>query len=215
MKKKTRLSPFMFAAIVISLILNACSPNLPMNSVVIGSTSTPTASNSSQDNNPIPTATSRPEEVPSDPSAAPAVQNINICGFFTPSDAEPIVGTALIEATAGSDSDEVTGGILNYCTYKGDDTALVISLAESNAVKDSAEWQGQLSEMTNADEASITPFPGLGEQAYWVVTEDSAGFDVAKYPYIFVLAIGGNIGYSEDYKENLLNLAQRVVDSLP
>lgn len=210
MKKKARLSRTIFAIIGMSLLVNACSPS---NGIVIGPMSTPTTSNLSLDNNPTSTAT--PQEVSSDPSAVPAIQNINICGFFTSADAEPIVGTALIETTAGSDSDEVTGGILNYCTYKGDDTALVISLAESSAVKDSAEWQGQLSEMTNADEASITPFPGLGEQAYWVVTEDSAGFDVAKFPYIFVLAVGGNIGYSEDYKEDLMNLAQRIVDSLP
>jgi hypothetical protein len=47
------------------------------------------------------------------------------------------------------------------------------------------------------------------------VLEDAAGWNVAKHPYIFALVVGGNIGYSEDYKEDLMTLAQRVVNALP
>jgi hypothetical protein len=149
--------------------------------------------------------------------APTTLQNIDICSILTAADAEPIVGTALIDATPGSDIDEVTGGPLLYCTYKGDDVALVISIVSSNAAKDSQTWQDQLLEITQASypEAAITPNSDLGEQSYWVVTEDSAGWFVAEHPYVFALVVGGNIGYSEDYKEDLKALANKVLDVLP
>ena len=187
--------------------------NTPDNSIIVGSTSTPTAASNPSDNN---TAVSTPTEV-LNPSAPTPVQNIDVCSFFTAADAEPIVGTAMIEVSRGSDVDEVTGGPLDYCNYIGDDVALVVSLVKSNAAKDSPDWQGQLLEMTNTSEPEATtePFPGLGEQAYWAVTEHSAGWFVAKFPYVFALVVGGNIGYSEDYKEDLNTLAQVIVNSLP
>lgn len=212
MKKQTRLSRFTPVVIAISLLIHACSMISPDNNIVVGSTSTPTTSTGSSNNN----ATDTPTEV-SNPSALTPVQNIDVCSFFTAADAEPIVGTAMIQVTRGSDIDEVTGGPLDYCNYIGDDVALVVSLVKSNAARDSPEWQGQLLEMTNTSEPDATtePFPGLGEQAYWAVTENSAGWFVAKYPYVFALAVGGNIGYSEDYKEDLNTLAQVIVNSLP
>ena len=214
MKKRTQLRRFTIAAIIISLLIHACSMNTPDNSIIVESTSTPTAASNPSDNNTtaIPTPTEEPN-----PSAPAPVQNFDVCSFFTAAEAEPIVGTAMIEVTRGSDVDEVTGGPLDYCNYIGDDVALVVSLVKSNAVKDSPEWQGQLLEMTNTSEPDATtePFPGLGEQAYWAVTEHSAGWFVAKFPYVFALVVGGNIGYSEDYKEDLNTLAQVIVNSLP
>lgn len=213
MKKKTWLSRRLFLGIALVLLLQACSLNTPNNTVAIGSTPTATASSNSSNN--APTATTIPLEIPS-PAPTP-VQSIDICSFFTAAEAEPIVGTALIDLTPGTDIDEVTGNPLEFCIYKGDDVALVISLVKSNAVKDSQEWQGQLLNTTNIDQPSATPAPSsdIGEQAYWVVNEDAAGWYVAKYPYVFALVVGGNIGYAEDYKEDIKTLAQKVLSSLP
>jgi len=216
MKKQTHLSRFALTLIALSLLIHACSMNSPENSVTIGATSTPTASSGSSNNNPTATATSILAEVAS-PVAATPIQNLDPCAFFTATDAEPIVGTALIDVKPGNDIDEVTGGPLEYCTFKGDDVALVVSFVKSNAVKDSQEWQDQLPNMAQAtdSEAVITKTPGLGERSFWGVTENSAGWFVAKYPYVFALVVGGNIGYSEDYREDLTALAQKILDQLP
>jgi hypothetical protein len=151
------------------------------------------------------------------PSAIPSVKNVDICSLFTSADAEPLVGTALIDITPGNDFDEITGGTLDFCTYKGDDVALVISLVKTSAPQGSQEWQNQLLEMTKASDpsAAIAPASDIGELAYWVITEDSVGLSVAQFPYIFILAVGGNIGYADDYKDDLTALAQKVVNALP
>jgi len=216
MKKQTRLSPFALTVIALSLLLHAYSMNAPQTGVNVGSTSTPTAVSNSSNNNVTATVEVTPAEG-SLPTALTPVQNIDPCAFFTAPDAEPIVGTALIDITPGSDFDEVTGGPLDYCTYKGDDTALVISFVRSNAAKDSQAWQDQLPNMAQAtdSEASVTETSDLGERSFWGVTEHSAGWFVAKYPYVFALVVGGNIGYSEDYREDLTALAQKVLDALP
>lgn len=214
MKNLTHLLRSILAVISASLLITACSVSLPKNTVEVGSTPTPTAPSGSSMSDP--TATIIPPEPPS-PVALTPVQRIDVCSLLTAADAEPIVGTALIDLTPGSDIDEVTGGPLDYCTYKGDDVALVISLVMSSAIEGSQEWQDQLLQITQSSEpdAAITPASGLGERSYWVVTEDSAGWFVAKFPYVFALVVGGNIGYSEDYKEDLKVLAEKVIASLP
>jgi ABC-type Fe3+-hydroxamate transport system substrate-binding protein len=212
MKKQVRLSRFLSVMIITSLFIHACSTSSPENSMSVGTTPTPTASSGSSENNIA--STPAAELVP---SAPPPAQKIDVCSFFTSADAESIVGTALINITPGSDFDEITGGTLDYCTYKGDDVALVVSIVKSSAPKDSQEWQDQLLEMTKATDpdAAVTPASDIGERSYWVITEDSVGISVARFPYIFILAVGGNIGYSEDYKEDLNTLAQMIVNSLP
>ena len=213
MKNLTHLLRLTLAVMTVSLLITACSVSLPDNSVDVDSTFTPTAPSGSSIN---PTSTTIPPASPS-PVALTPVQRIDICSFFTAAEAEPIVGTALIDVTPGSDIDEVTGGPLDYCIYKGDDVALVISLVMSNAVEGSQEWQDQILQITQTSEpdATITSASDLGEQSYWVFTEDSAGWFVAKFPHVFGLVVGGNIGYSEDYKEDLRVLAEKVLASLP
>ena len=90
-------------------------------------------------------------------------------------------------------------------------------MSASGFSKDSPDWQGKLLETTKLAEPNTVSEASaeIGEQAYWVVNEDSAGWYVAKYPYVFALVVGGNIGYAEDYKEDLTALAQRVASSLP
>jgi hypothetical protein len=221
MKKQTLLSSFALTVIAVSLLLHACSMNAPDNSADIITTSTPTASSGSSNNSVTATATSSLAEIASPPVTAPPIQdleqNLDPCAFFTSAEAEPIVGTALIDITPGNDVDEVTGGPLEYCTYKGDDVALVVSFVQSNAVQGSLAWQDQLPNMAQAtdSDATVTEIPGLGERSFWGVTEHSAGWFVAKYPYVFALVVGGNIGYSEDYKADLTTLAQKIIDQLP
>lgn len=216
MKKSTALHRSILAVMTMSLLINACSMKSPGNGVLGGPTSTPTPTAVNGSSNNSATAIATPAETPS-PVAPTPLQNIDPCSILTVADAEPFVGTALIDVKPGSDIDEVTGGPLDFCTYKGDDVALVISLVKSGAAKDSQTWQDQLLEITKASdpEAAITPNSDLGEQSYWVVTEDSAGWFVARFPYVFALAVGGNIGYSEDYKDDLKALAQKVLDALP
>jgi hypothetical protein len=216
MKTQTHPGRYPLLILALSLLIHACSMNSPQSSVVIGATSTPTTSSGSSNNNATAIATSTLAEIAS-PIAAPPIQNLDPCAFFTAADAEPIVGTALIDVKPGNDIDEVTGGPLDYCTYKGDDVALVVSFVKSNTAKDSQDWQNQLPNMAQAtdSDATVTEIPGLGERSFWGVTENSAGWFVAKYPYVFALVVGGNIGYSEDYKEDLTALAQKIIDQLP
>jgi hypothetical protein len=205
---------FTLTVIILSLLVNACNLNSPNNSVAIGPTSTPTDSNLPPQDTPTVEAT---QEASSNPSPNAGTEKFDVCGFFTAADAEPIVGTALITVHAGTDVDDATGGVLNYCNYIGDDVALVLSISETASSKDSTEWQDQLLNTANITDPNATsePSTSTGERAYWVVNEDAAGWYVAKYPYVFALVVGGNIGYAEDYKEDILNLAQRVADALP
>lgn len=214
MKNLTRLQRITWVVLALSLLITACSLNQPANGVAVGPTSTSTASDGSSISSP--TDTPIPPESPS-PAALTPAQNVDICSLITTAEAEPFVGTALIDVTPGGDIDEVTGSPLDYCTYKGDDIALVISVVKSGAVEGSKEWQDQLLLMAQATdpEAAVTPGSGLGERSYWVVTEESAAWFVAEFPYVFGLAVGGNIGYSEDYKDDLKALAEKVVESLP
>lgn len=211
MKKSTALHRFIFTIMTMALLISACTPNAPKSGGDVGPTSTPTASSGSGDGN------STLATVPPSTAESTPVPLIDICSFFTPAEVEPIVGTALIDATPGGDIDEITGGPLDYCTYKGDDVAMMISVVRSKAAEGSQEWKDQILNIAQASdpEAAITPESGLGEQAFWVVTEDSAGWFVAEYPYVFGLAVGGNIGYSEDYKEDLKGMAHKVLDALP
>jgi len=217
MKKQTHLSRLALTLIAVSLLTYACSPSTPQNSVVMGATSTPTAISNSSNNPATATVAATPAENVPSPAALTPIQNLDPCAFFTSADAEPIVGTALIDITPGNDLDEVTGGPMDYCTYKGDDVALVVSFVKSNAAKDSQAWQDQLPNMAQATDAdaTVTETPGLGERSFWAVTENSAGWFVAKYPYVFALVVGGNIGYSEDYRADLTTLAQKIIDQLP
>lgn len=146
----------------------------------------------------------------------PPVKTIDLCSLFTNEQVESLVGTALITATPGTDIDEVTGGPLLFCTYKGDDVALVISLAQSQAPQGSQAWQNQLAAMTNSGEpTTVTEEGGLGEKSYWLVNEDSAGWSVARYPYVFMLVVGGNISLAEQYKDDLKTLAEQTLAALP
>lgn len=211
MKNISQLRPLTTAGIALLMLISACSPSAPKSGGDVGPTSTPTASGGSADGN------STLVTVPPSTAESTPVPLIDICSFFAPDEVEPIVGTALIDATPGGDIDEITGGPLDYCTYKGDDVAMVISVVKSKAAEGSQEWKDQALNIAQASdpEAEITPESGLGEQAFWVVTEDSAGWFVAQYPYVFALAVGGNIGYSEDYKEDLKAMAEKVIESLP
>jgi hypothetical protein len=214
MDKLIRLSRLSVLVLGISLFMQACSPGSSGNASSIVLTPTVTAASNSSNNDP--TATPEIAEA-STPFVLTPVAKIDPCSFFTNAEIEPVVGTALIDATPGTDFDEVTGGPLDYCTYKGDDVALVLSIVKSNAAQNSPEWQRLLLETANSAQptTALTPSTTLGEQAYWVVNEDSAGWFVAKYPYVFALVVGGNIGYAEDYKEDLQSLGQKVANSLP
>jgi len=166
---------------------------------------------------PTPSPTPLSIQEVSTPEDLTQIKSIDPCTVFTNAQVEPIVGTALITTTPGTDTDEITGGPLVFCTYQGDDVALVLSIAKSQAAQDSQVWQNQLAAMTVPSEpgASIKEGAGLGEKAYWIVNEDSASWFVASYPYVFGLAVGGNISLAEEYKEDLKILAQQVLDSLP
>jgi hypothetical protein len=216
MKKSTALHRSIFTVMTMALLISACSTNPPSNVVNVGPTSTPTPTGVNGSSNNGATAAIIPVDTPS-PAALTPVPNVDICSLITTAEAEPFVETALIDVTPGGDIDEVTGGPLDHCTYKGDDIALVISVVKSGAPEGSQEWQNLLLLMAQATdpEAGITPGTDLGERSYWVVTEESAGWTVAEYPYVFALAVGGNIGYSEDYKEDLKALAHKVLDALP
>lgn len=207
MKQSSIVARAHIAGIFLLICVTACAPSSP------AATATPT-----------PTSGSVAAETPATlatlavdtPQALPSVKTVDLCAIFSPAQVEPIVGTALITTTPGTDVDEVTGGPLNFCTYKGEDVALVISVAESQSAKDSQTWQDQLAAITNPDEPStITEENGLGEKAYWVVNEDSAGWYVARYPYVFALVVGGNISLADEYKEDLRRLAEQVLSTLP
>ncbi|MEP7135249.1 MAG: hypothetical protein ABI904_09980 [Chloroflexota bacterium] len=212
MQKQVRPNRFILLILTAALLLPACSTNTPINATSVASTPTSTVSSGPTLNSVV--ATSAVILIPS----APPAKNIDICSFFTSIDAQPLVGTVEINITPGSEADEITGGTLEYCTYRGEDVALLISLVKSSASKDSPTWQDQLLQMVQSSDpdAVITPAAGIGELAYWVITPAPAvGLWVAKYPYVFGLAVGGNISAPDDYQDGLQSLAQKVLDALP
>jgi hypothetical protein len=235
MKKPTAIQQ-LSVVVVGGLMLNiACSISSPVSLPDLNgtSTATPTPVLSGSSSAVTPTVNSVEADLSATEDATPIFQNagtgvpptpptitpmIDLCLLFTNAQVEPLVGTIDITVTPGSDLDETLGGSITWCTYKGDDVAFVISLAESSPAITSQDWQDLLQQMieATADNPEISSeAPGIGDQAFWVSTENSAALYVAKYPRVFALAVGGNISPPDDYREGLKTLAEIVLARLP
>jgi hypothetical protein len=200
----------------LALLVSACGSSSaslpsPTPSTVMGVLST--APQPAEALAPVPTdtPTQAPVVIPTE-SATQPVAVLDVCSLITSTEAEAVLGQPVASIKPGTDTDSISGETINFCTYLGNGLAVVISTVDTgseNAAKDMLKKQ--LAQML-ADDASTTSKEeaGLGDQAYWSVTENAASYTVVKDSHVFIVGLGGNIGVPASHKAPLLTLAKSV-----
>jgi hypothetical protein len=213
---RVKTTTWLFASIcALTLGASACDVNLPANSL----TPTPTTlmgyvvpdAQQGGVSTGVPTADSGGSGLSSDPGVLG-----DVCSLISASEAEAVIGQALIATTPGSDADSVSGGTLYFCTYLGNGIALVISRVDFDSSQAARQqMQAQLAQML-ADDATTTSaqVTGIGDQAFWTTAENAAGFNVVQGNTVFSIILGGQIGDPTAHKNALQDLVVAVAGRL-
>ena len=141
---------------------------------------------------------------------------LDICSLATTPEVETVLGQSVTSITPGTDSENIPGATINFCTYLGKGLAVVVSSVDAGSAQAAgAMMQTELANM-KADDASVTSKveTGLGDQAYWSVAEHAVSYTVVKGARVFSVLIGGSIGDAASYKAPLLILAKSVSSKL-
>jgi hypothetical protein len=170
------------------------------------------------------------EEIPTDtptPAAslvAPLTDNSgsddsdssDVCSLISTTEAETAPGQPVTSITPGTDEDSITGETLDFCTYLGQDRAVVISMVDTGSLDLVGPMIDQeLANMDDGDEVpTVLQVLGLGDQAYWSTTSHAGEYIVQTGTVVFAVALGGNVGNPADYKDALRTLAELVAGRL-
>jgi hypothetical protein len=141
---------------------------------------------------------------------------VDICALITQSEAEAVLGQAVIATTPGTDTDSATGATLNFCTYRGTGLAVLVSREDFGSAEASKQAMKQdLAKMLSDNTTSTIPQDGgPGDQTYWATSAHAAEFTMQKGSSIFSVLLGGNIGDPAAHKPALLDLAKSVAGRL-
>ena len=189
-----------------SLLISACT-GTPANST----TPTPTTMTGV-----LPADQSTPIESQVATQAPPASSNNtviqDVCAMVSTEDVAAVLGLTPIAAKPGTDTDNVTGLTIYFCTYLGQDTAVVFSAAEPASAEAAKTYlQGELAQEQSDDSTMvITEETGVGDQLFWNVAEEAASYTVRMGSHVFSIALGGNIGDPSSHKAALLELAKKI-----
>ncbi len=211
------LKAITLVAVVTLLMLSNCSPtsNIPPTP---SPTSTPTPE-SAESEPPVLVEPTKEEVITATveitPEPTEELDEEDVCSLITVDDAETVLGQAVTAITPGAEPDDVTGGTLNYCTYRGSDMAVVITVVGiDSAAVGTDQLHSKLSQMKEEDpETKTQEALGVGDQAYWTVSENAAGYIVLTQSSVFSVVLGGNIGSADSHKNELLTLAQIIASN--
>ncbi len=137
---------------------------------------------------------------------------VDVCALATSAQVEEVLGQPITSTTPGEEPDSVSGGTLYFCTYLGSGLAVVISWVDTGSpAAAEVALQEELAQM-QADEpsATVTPQSGIGDQAFWTVTANAAGYVVAKGGRVLGVVLGGNIGDPAAHQAALKTLAESI-----
>jgi hypothetical protein len=194
----------------IALVLSACSTavmssNVPTPTTVMG-VNPPAADQPSNLSTEMPT-----EMTAALPNAL--ASGLDVCSLVSKAEAEAVLGQNVLGITPGTDSDILPGSTINFCTYLGSDTAIILSSVDSGSANAASEMLKV--QLANAQSASpdlvITEEPGLGSKAYWTIAKNAAAYTILKDTQVFSVALGGKIGDAASHKAALLDLANKIL----
>jgi hypothetical protein len=147
---------------------------------------------------------------------ADATKVLDICALITQSEAEAVLGQAVLATTPGTDTDSATGATLNFCTYRGTGLAVLVSREDFGSAEAAKQAMKQaVAKMLSDNTTSTIPQDGgPGDQTYWATSPHAAEFTMQKGSSIFSVLLGGNIGDPAAHKPALLDLAKSVAGRL-
>ncbi len=224
MSNTQRRSAVVSAVLGLALLAAACSPTPTRTPVVILSAVTATATRTQAAVQPA-TATATATEIfiPDDTnSEATAVGTagtppaLDACDLITDSEAGDILGAPITRAQSGTDTEDVGGYPIHFCTWHSanPNIALILSVADTGSQGASvSQLEAQLA--ANEDEATVeedidAEQAGVGERVFWTVSENAAGFDIATGAHVYALAVGGKVTPTDELRAALLALAKAV-----
>ena len=145
-------------------------------------------------------------------STSSLARGADICSIVAKGDAASLLGQAVTGVNPGKpEKDDDTGATLTYCTYRAGNAALVVAVLEFSSPsearsKTTKEMAAQRLEGT----ATVVEEPGLGDRAYWAVSNEgpAAGYTVLKGARVLAISLGGpGVGSPGKYKAGLRKTA--------
>ena len=203
----------------LALLASACGPTAP------GSTATPTTvMGSSAELQPATQPSGQSADMPTPASEETATpdsmvyvgsteyHDVDPCALATDGQVEEVLGQAVTSQTPGAEEDSISGGTLYFCTYLGSGLAVVISYVDAGTAEAAKQALDEELALMKADDpnAAATSQAGMGDQAFWTVTEHAAGYVVRKEGRVLGVALGGSIGDPAAYQAALKTLAESI-----
>ena len=116
------------------------------------------------------------------------------CDLLDRATASSLLGAPVKDVDASPPTrDEDTGGTVTVCMYRSDAAALIVS--QITFASPAAARQATTKELVEGRmEEEVTAFkevPGVGDRAFWAVTEAGAQFVILKGATVLGVALGG------------------------
>lgn len=150
---------------------------------------------------------------------SPLALGADICSLVSKGEATSLLGQPVTHMTPSKpEKDEDTGGMLTYCSYRAGTLALVVSVVEfSSPAEARKNTTKEMAAGRLEGKAKVTDESGLGERAYWAVSNQStaAGYTVQKGTRVLGIMLGGQgLGAPEKHKEALRKAAAGALGRL-
>jgi hypothetical protein len=201
--KTTRLIVVMLG---LSLLISACTGTT-------GNSTSPTATTAMGVLPPVEQSTPISTEVP--PVSSNTAGPVDVCAMVSTADVATVLGSDPIATQPGMDTDNETGVTINFCTYLGQGTAVILSTTDPASAEIAKTYlQNELAQQQNNDATSvITEETGVGDQLFWNVATNAASYTVRIGSHVFSIALGGTIGDPASHKAALLELAKKIASA--
>ncbi len=150
------------------------------------------------------------------PASTSAVNATNVCALVSQSEAQAVIGSAIIATKPSTDATSIPGGISYFCTYLGTGVALITSVVDMGSPAAALQEVNTLvnNMRTSSPSAIIAQESGLGDRVFWTATANGCGYNVVKGRILFSVSLGGSIGDPSSHKAALKSLAQTVAGRL-
>ncbi len=136
----------------------------------------------------------------------------DVCSLITAAEAEAVMGQPVTSINPFSELDSDYGEMVSSCYFIGNDLTVIVSMVDLGSAQTASTMLQQklVNEQTDNTDASISEESGLGEKAYWTITENAGIYSFMKGSKILVVGLVGNVGDAALYKAALLTLAKNV-----
>lgn len=135
------------------------------------------------------------------------------CSLITTADAEAVMGQPIVSVNPFSYLDNDYGQTVSSCYYMGENLTVIVSTVDFGTVQTANKMLQEQYDKELADNEGviINEEPGLGDKAYWTITENGGSYAILDGSKFLVVGIGGNIGDASSYKASLLTFAKTIL----